>query len=110
MRCDAALRPQNNSYLQEKRGYTGGTTLLQVHDLNGSCSDPHHNPANVSLGCLLTGDSSDGKATERDENFLSVDLDSHKVLNALETLPRLSLAESEDLATSCKPAGCHNEF
>lgn len=78
--------------------------------MNGSCSEPRHNPANVRLGCPLISDSSDDEVTEEDENLLSIVLDSDRVVNVLEIHPCLSLAESKGLATSFKPLGCHHKF
>ena len=78
--------------------------------MNVSCLESHHNPAAVILGCPLTGDSSDGKATQGDENLFSTGLDSHEVVNASETLPRLPLAESTGLVTSFKLVGYYHEF
>lgn len=86
-----------------KTGYTGDTNLLEAR-FEVSSSDSHCNPAAVFLGCSLAGGSSDGKATQGDENIFSMGLSFQGVVNASETLPCLSFAESTGLV------GYHHEF
>lgn len=66
-------------------------------DLKVSSLDSHCNPAAVILGCSLAGGSSDGKATQGDENIFSVGLGFQELVNASETLPCLPFAESAGL-------------